>query len=69
MGDCKDVILEYYRKKIKLQQSIIENVNKNMKKDKNTIERNKNKIIEKLIETHTKLSSQSLNLSKFTPVN
>ena len=67
LGDCKDVILEYYRKKIKLQQSIIKSVNKNMKKDKNTIERNKNKIIEKLIETHTKLSSQSLNLSKFTP--
>ena len=66
LGDCKEVILKYYRKKIKLQQSIIENKNKIIN-DKNKIKKNKNKKIEKIIETHTKLISQSLNLSKVTP--
>ena len=67
LGDCKEVILKYYRKKIKLQQSIIGNDNTIVNNNKNIIERNKNKIIEKLIETHTKLTSQSLNFTKFTP--
>ena len=68
LGDCIEVMSKYYRKKLKLQHSIIE---KNENDDENenneiieTIERKKD---ERIFESHIKLTSLSLNLSKVTP--
>ena len=64
LGDCQNVLKNYYKLKTKLQNEIRNSQNNNNQKI--NINDN-NKIEEKIINTHLRFNSNSLILSKITP--